>query len=52
MFIHVYFVLYVNMKRRLVHVLFELRRYNDLSRHIKEPHNGIYCLNFLKNDKI
>ncbi len=26
----------------------ELRHYSDLSRHIKEPQNGIYCLNFLK----
>ncbi len=28
----------------------ELRQYNDLSRHIKEPQNAIYCLNFLKKD--
>ncbi len=48
MFIHVNFVLYVNMKRRSVHV-FELRQYSDLSRHIIEPQNGIYCLNFFKN---
>ncbi len=39
MFIHVHFGLYVNMKRRLVHV-FELRQNSDLSRHIKEPQNG------------
>ncbi len=26
----------------------ELRKYSDLSRHIKEPQNGIYCLNFFK----
>ncbi len=45
MSMHVYFLLYINMKRRLVHVLLELRRYRDLSQHIKEPHNGIYCLN-------
>ncbi len=30
----------------------ELGRNSDLSRHIKEPQNGIYCLNFLQNDKI
>ncbi len=49
MFIHVYFMLYVNMKRRSVHV-FALRQYSDLSRYIEEPQNGIYCLNFFKND--
>ncbi len=49
MFIYVHLVLYVNMKRRLVHV-FELRQYSDLSRHIEEPQNGIYCLNFFKNE--
>ncbi len=43
-------MLYVNMKRRSAHV-FELRQYSDLSRHIKESQNGIYCLNFFKNDK-
>ncbi len=26
----------------------ELKQYSDLSRHIKEPQNGIYCLNFFK----
>ncbi len=30
----------------------ELRQYSDLSQHIKEPQNGIYCLNFLQNDTI
>ncbi len=35
-----------NIKRWSVHVTLELRRYSDLSQHIKEPHNGIYCLNF------
>ncbi len=39
------------MKRRLVHV-FELRQYSDLSWHIKEPQNCIYCLNFFKNDSL
>ncbi len=29
--------------------MFELRQYSDLSRHIEEPQNGIYCLNFFKN---
>ncbi len=29
----------------------ELRQYSDLSRHIKEPLNGIYCLNFFKKIK-
>ncbi len=33
-------------------VLLELRCYSDLSQHIKEPQNSIYCLNFFKNDKI
>ncbi len=47
----VHFVLYINMKRRLVHV-FELRQYSDMSRHIKEPQNSIYCLNLHKNYKI
>ncbi len=50
MFIYVNFMLYVNMKRRLVHV-FEPRQYSDLSRHIKEPQNSFYRLNFFKNDK-
>ncbi len=36
------------MKRRSL----ELRQYSDLSRHIKEPQSGIYCLNFFKKDKI
>ncbi len=40
------------MKRWLVHVLLELRCYSDLSRHIKEPQNDIYRLNFLKNENI
>ncbi len=40
------------MKRWLAYMLLELRHYSDLSRHIKEPQNGIYCLYFLKNDKI
>ncbi len=49
MFIHVYFALYlVNVKRWSVHVPLELRHYSDLSRHIKEPQNGFYCVNFLK----
>ncbi len=39
------------MKRRSVHV-FELRQYSDLSPHIKEPQNCIYCLNFFKNDSL
>ncbi len=26
----------------------ELKHYSDLSRHIKEAQNGIYCLNFFK----
>ncbi len=30
----------------------ELRRYSDLSRHIKESQNSIYSLNFLQNGKI
>ncbi len=28
--------------------MLELRQYSDLSRHIKEPQNSIYGLNFLK----
>ncbi len=36
------------MKRRLVQ-FFELRQYSDLSQHIEEPQNNIYCLNFFKN---
>ncbi len=33
-------------------MLFELRRlYGDLSHHIKECHNGTYCLNFLEKKK-
>ncbi len=39
------------MKRRSVHV-FELRQCSDLSRHIKEPQNCIYCFNFFKNDSL
>ncbi len=39
------------MKRCSVHV-FELRQYSDLSRHIKEPQNCIYCFNFFKNDSL
>uniref|UniRef100_A0A8C1HM29 endothelin-converting enzyme 1 n=1 Tax=Cyprinus carpio carpio TaxID=630221 RepID=A0A8C1HM29_CYPCA len=45
---YVHFILYVNMKRRAV----ELRQYSDLSGHIEEPQNGLYCLNFFKNVKI
>ncbi len=30
----------------------QLRLYSDLSQHIKEPQNCIYCLHFLKNLKI
>ncbi len=32
--------------------MFELRQYSDLSQHIEEPQNGIYCLNFFSNDSI
>ncbi len=39
------------MKRRSVHV-FELRQCSDLSRHINEPQNCIYCFNFFKNDSL
>ncbi len=39
------------MKRRSVHV-FELRQYSDLSRHIKEPQNSIYCFNFFKKLRV
>ncbi len=45
-FIHVYFMLLSKYERWLVHVLLELRCYSDLSRHIKEPQNRIYGLNF------
>ncbi len=50
MFIRIYLMLYV-MKRRSVHVPLELRWYSDLSWHIKEPQNSIYCFNFLKKNK-
>ncbi len=55
MFVHVFYVyftlkLVVNRKgwsRSML--LFELRRlHSDLSHHIKERQNSIYCLNFLK----
>ncbi len=36
------------MKRRSVHVPLELRCYSNLLWCIKEPQNGIYCLNLLK----
>ncbi len=40
-------------ERRSVHVSIDLiRQYSDLSQQIKEPQNGIYCLNFFKNDHI
>ncbi len=51
MFIHVHFMLWVNMKRLSVQ-MFELRQYSDLSRHIEEPQNNIYCLNIFENDTI
>ncbi len=35
-------------ERWMFQVPLELRHYGDLSRHIKEPQNYIYCLNFLK----
>ncbi len=41
----------VKRKRWSVHMSVELRHYSNLSRHIKEPQNSIYCLNFLQNDK-
>ncbi len=31
-------------EKTIVHMLLELRQYSDLSRHIKEPQNCIYCL--------
>ncbi len=41
-------MLKIKKERRSVHVSIDLiRQYSDLSQHIKEPQNGIYCLNFL-----
>ncbi len=43
-------MLKIKKERRSVHVSIDLiRQYSDLSQHIKEPQNVIYCLNFCKN---
>ncbi len=42
----------IKRKTWWVRMPLELRCYSDLSRHIKEPQNGIYCLNFLQNEII
>ncbi len=54
MFIHVYFVMKLIWKQRCwsIHthfplLLLELRRYSDLSLHIKKRQNCIYCLNIV-----
>ncbi len=40
----------ITSKEEEVHVSLELRQNSDLSRHIKEPQNSIYCLNFFKKN--